>query len=110
MHPGAGIGLSPHQLGEGGGRETVTLSETEMAAHSHAMMAQSGGASSKMPTGKVLAHPARGMTYGLPSANMAALANDALAPAGGQAAHNNMMPYLTLYFCIALQGVFPPRS
>jgi len=110
MHPGAVIGLSPHQLGERGGSETVALSESEMPAHSHAMMAQSGGASSKVPAAKVLAHPARGMTYAAPSANLVALANDALAPVGDQAAHNNMMPYLTLCFCIALQGVFPPRS
>ena len=110
MHPGAGVGLSPHQLGDRGGRETVALLESEIPAHSHAMMAQSGSANSKVPTGKVLAHPARGMTYTSPSANLVALANDALAPVGDQAAHNNMMPYLTLCFCIALQGVFPPRS
>jgi microcystin-dependent protein len=110
MQPGAGVGLSPHQLGERGGSETVALSESEIATHSHAMTAQSGAASSKVPGAKVLAHPARGMTYAAPSANLVALANDALAPVGGQAAHNNMMPFLTLYFCIALQGVFPPRS
>ena len=110
MHPGAGVGLSPHDLGERGGSETVALSEGELPGHSHAMMAQSGAASSKVPAGKVLAHPARGLTYAAPSANLVPLANDALAPAGGQAAHNNMMPYLTLSFCIALQGIFPPRS
>jgi microcystin-dependent protein len=110
MHPGAGMGLSPHQLGERGGSETVALSESEIPAHSHAMMAQSGAASSKVPAGKVFAHPARGMTYALPSGNLVGLANDALAAVGGQSAHNNMMPCLTLYFCIALQGVFPPRS
>ena len=110
MHPGAGVGLSQHQLGDRGGRETVALLESEIPAHSHAMMAQSGRASSKVPAGKVLAHPARGMTYATPSANLVALANDVLAPVGDQGAHNNMMPYLTLYFCIALQGVFPPRS
>ena len=110
MHPGSGIGLSPHQLGERGGSETIALSESDIPAHSHPMMSQSGAASSKVPAGKLLAHPARGMTYAPPSANLVAFANDALAPAGGQAAHNNMMPYLTLYFCIALQGVYPPRS
>jgi microcystin-dependent protein len=110
MHPGAGVGLSPHDLGERGGSETVALSEGELAEHSHAMTAQSGAASSKVPAGNVLAHPARGLTYAPPSANLVPLANDALAPAGGQTAHNNMMPYLTLSFCIALQGIFPPRS
>jgi microcystin-dependent protein len=44
------------------------------------------------------------------SANMTTMAPQALAIAGGSLPHNNMMPYLTLSFCIALQGVFPPRS
>jgi microcystin-dependent protein len=44
------------------------------------------------------------------SAPLAAMAPEALAPAGGDQPHNNMMPYLTFYFCIALQGVFPPRT
>ena len=43
------------------------------------------------------------------SAPLVALSDSALAPAGGDQPHNNMMPYLTLNFCIALQGVFPPR-
>jgi microcystin-dependent protein len=110
VHSGQGVGLSPHQLGETGGRETVALSESEIPAHSHTMLAQSGAANSRIPTGRTLAHPARGMTYASPSPNIAPLANDALAPAGARAAHNNMMPYLTLYFCIALQGVFPSRT
>jgi microcystin-dependent protein len=40
----------------------------------------------------------------------ASMAPESLAPAGGDQPHNNMMPYLTFYFCIALQGVFPPRT
>jgi microcystin-dependent protein len=38
------------------------------------------------------------------------MSDQALAPAGGDQPHNNMMPYLTFFFCIALQGVFPPRT
>jgi microcystin-dependent protein len=110
MHPGQGPGLSPHTLGEAGGNGTVTLSESELPAHSHAMMAQSSLATSKTPTGNTLARPGKGQTYAPASANVVAMANQALAPAGSQAPHNNMMPYLTFHFCIALQGVFPPRS
>jgi microcystin-dependent protein len=47
--------------------------------------------------------------YG-PANNLTSMSNQALAPAGGDMPHNNMMPYLTLNFCIALQGVFPPRT
>jgi len=110
MHPGQGPGLSAHNLGETGGSETVTLSESQLPAHSHAVMAQSALATSKTPTGNSLARPAKGEVFAPASANVVALASQAIAPAGGQAAHANMMPYLTCYFCIALQGVFPPRS
>ena len=110
MHPGQGPGLSAHHLGESGGSATVTLLEGELPAHSHAMMAQSALATSKTPTGHTLARPGKGQTFTPPSANGVAMASQALASAGGQAPHNNMMPYLTFHFCIALQGVFPPHS
>ena len=42
--------------------------------------------------------------------NLTQLAPQALAPAGGDQPHNNLQPYLTLNFCIALQGIFPPRT
>ena len=113
MHPGQGPGLSPHQVGEAGGSETLALAASEIPTHSHALMAQSGAASTKTPTGNVLAHPARGMPYAplAPTGGtVVAMAGQALATTGGETPHNNMMPYLTLRFCIALQGVFPPRT
>jgi len=113
MHPGQGPAQSPHQLGEGGGSETVALAASEVPTHSHALMAQSSAASTRTPTGNVLAHPARGLPYAplTPGGgNVVAMASQALAPAGTQVPHNNMMPYLTLRFCIALQGVYPPRT
>ena len=45
-----------------------------------------------------------------PAGHRCAMAPEALAPAGGDQPHNNLQPYLTFYFCIALQGVFPPRG
>lgn len=110
MHPGQGQGLSPRDLGETGGIETVTLSESEIPAHSHAMRAQSSLANTRAPTGSAIARPARAQTFAPASANVVAMASQALGSAGGQAPHNNMMPYLTFHFCIALQGIFPPRS
>jgi microcystin-dependent protein len=110
MHPGQGQGLSPRVLGETGGRETATLSESEMPAHAHSMMAQSALATSKTPAGNSLARANKGHAFAPASANVVAMASQVLASAGGQAPHNNMMPSLTMSFCIALQGVFPPRS
>jgi microcystin-dependent protein len=111
MHPGQGPGLSLHDLGETGGSETVSLLESEMPAHNHGLMAATVASNSKAPAGNVLARSVNGNVYlppaGLPVVNMS---DQSLAPAGGDQPHNNLMPYLTFYFCIALQGVFPQRG
>jgi microcystin-dependent protein len=111
MHPGQGPGLSLHDLGETGGSETVTLLESEIPAHTHFIrdhdldLAELNAPASN----RVLAQSANGTVYGAP-ANLVNMSPQALPPAGGDQPHNNMMPYLTFYFCIALQGVFPPRT
>ena len=112
MHPGQGPGLSLHDLGETGGSETVSLLESEIPAHSHSLMAAgTKGDVSRPGTGASLAPLSRGNLFqNTTSGNMTYLNGGALAPAGGDQPHNNMQPYLTFYFCIALQGVFPPRS
>jgi microcystin-dependent protein len=112
MHPGQGPGLSLHDLGETGGSETVTLLESEIPAHSHSMRASNDASTTNAPAGATVGRPfGRGNNvFTTASANLVTMAPEALAPAGGDAPHNNMMPYLTCYFCIALQGVFPPRT
>ena len=108
MHPGQGPGLSLHDLGETGGSETVTLLESEIPAHSHTLRADEDDSAFFSPQGNFLA--GLNQMYipaGQPNTN---LAPEALAPAGGDQPHNNLQPYLTFYFCIALQGVFPPRG
>ena len=109
MHPGQGPGLSLHDLGETGGAETVTLLESEIPSHSHQAMV------SGRP---VVENDAAAMYWGTTTVNAYSTSNQglvqlspqALAPAGGDQPHNNLQPYLTLYFAIALQGVFPPRG
>jgi microcystin-dependent protein len=112
MHPGQGLGLSLHDLGETGGSETVTLLESEIPAHSHALMGSpENGDQGSFTSNVVLARSRNGSLYqSTTTQNLVAMNPSALSPAGGDAPHNNMMPYLTLYFCIALQGVFPPRT
>ena len=110
MHPGQGPGLSLHDLGETGGSDTVTLLESEIPAHSHVINASGTDATDQQPTNELLAGGVGGISmYAAPGA-LTALSPNALAPTGGDQPHNNMQPYLTLYFNIALQGVFPPRT
>lgn len=112
MHPGQGPGLSLHDLGEMGGSETVTLLQSEIPVHSHGLMGNTTTGTKSVPTGNSLARTSGATPYlpSNPAPQLAAMAPQALTPTGGGQPHNNLMPYLTLNFCIALQGVFPPRS
>lgn len=112
MHPGQGPGLSLHDLGETGGSETVSLLESEIPAHSHALMGNAVVADTNAPSAGVsLARSSNATAYQTTTnQNIVQFSPNAVSPAGGDQPHNNMMPYLTFYFCIALQGVFPPRT
>lgn len=114
MHTGGnqpGPGLSAYSLGEGAGSETVTLLQNEVPAHSHGLMASSQQGTDAAPGGENLARSVGASLYqSTTNTNLVALNSNTLAPAGGSQPHNNLMPYLALNFCIALQGVFPPRS
>jgi microcystin-dependent protein len=111
MHPGQGPGLSLHDLGELGGSQTVTLLESEIPAHVHVPQASLGTADLQSPgPGNVLAE-ADGNVYKQPPLGATAMMSpQTLTPTGGDQPHNNMQPFLTFYFNIALQGVFPPRG
>jgi microcystin-dependent protein len=112
MHPGQGPGLSLHDLGETGGSETVTLLQSEIPTHKHSIQAANFPGDIQAPTPTVaLARSAGGNGYqSNANQNNVSMSPSALTPAGGDQPHNNLQPYLTMYFNIALQGVFPPRS
>jgi microcystin-dependent protein len=113
MHPGQGQGLSERFLGETGGSQNVTLLQSEIPFHTHNMMAFTQVPGDLFgPTAAsnaILARSNNGAVYNTNTSGAVQLAPQALAPAGGGLPHNNMQPYLTLNFCIALQGVFPAR-
>lgn len=112
MHPGQGPGLSLHDLGETGGSETVSLLESEIPSHSHGLQllnSDFGTLNGPDPL-RSLARSGNATAYKPTPAPLVQMAPQSLAPAGGDQPHNNMQPYLTLRFCIALQGVFPPRT
>ncbi|HAK77512.1 MAG TPA: phage tail protein [Runella sp.] len=108
MHPGQGRGLSLHDLGETGGSETVSLLESEIPSHNHRVVVANEPGAYSTPGNNL---SGRSSVYNnAPGGAVQAMSPNALTPAGGDQPHNNMMPYLTFYFNIALQGVYPPRT
>jgi microcystin-dependent protein len=112
MFWGQGPGLSLHDLGETGGSDTVSLLESEIPSHSHGLQASTEDANHNEPApAHWLGHSVDGLAYQSDTTtHRVSLSGNSLAPAGGDQPHNNLMPYLTLNFCIALQGVYPPRT
>ncbi len=111
MHPGQGPGLSLRSLGESGGTDTVTLLASEIPVHQHKLRASfdPGDLFAPGPTAS-LASSTGAAAYQPSTAGAVQMAPQAAATAGSSQPHNNLMPYLTVYFSIALQGVFPPRT
>ncbi len=96
-----------HTLGERAGSSTVTISQQQLPQHAHGLMATN--------TNGALANPANGVLgrvnnmYTTP-ASLTTLSPASVTNAGGSQPHTNMMPYLVLNFCIALQGLFPSKT
>lgn len=126
IHFGQGQGLSLRDLGESGGSETVTLLETEIPLHTHAVTIKVPVGDRPNTDSPLNAFPATFADGEQLDGNAALLYGEAAGtnptqmgtvnaevstfPSGGSLPHNNMQPTLFLNFCIALQGIFPPRS
>lgn len=118
-HQGQGPGQEWF-LGQVEGSQAVTVLTTEMPLHNHFFMATSANGTGQVAAAGQIAKGFKGnfqasntckmySATGSPQPNTA-MNPQALALAGGGLPHNNMMPYLTVNFCIAMQGVFPPRG
>ena len=111
---GQGPGLSSRVLGTGGGAETVVLTPANLHSHAHAAMASTSAGDADDPTGRTWA-PSTALQFqadggaGYPNAT-APLSPAGIGSTGGNAAHENMPPYLGVNFIIALYGIFPARS
>ena len=113
MGTGQGAGLSERFLGETSGSQTVTLLTTEIPLHTHSLSAYTiDPGDNRIPAPNMaLAAASPGNDFQTnTSANLVAMSPQALGVTGGSLPHNNMQPFLTVLFCIAMQGVFPPRS
>ena len=104
---GQGGGLSDYSLGEPGGVEMVTLLGNELPMHTHTLESFAGPGSTNVAAANSIARG--GMPYSNAAVNQN-LSQFAVRPAGGSQAHENRMPYLTMNWIIALQGVFPARG
>jgi microcystin-dependent protein len=107
IHVGSG-----HTLGEKGGEQAHTLSIAELPQHTHVLQASSTAANASPPSpqnGTILADSSPALAYGGAS-NLAAMSAASVTNVGGSQAHLNMQPFLTLSFCIALQGIFPSAT
>jgi len=111
MQQGQGPGLSLRDLGETAGEQSVTLLTTEMPAHSHTAQGTSpGGIATPAGNAWGAALKGHGNLYAAGNTANTTMSPQALSIAGGNLPHNNMPPYLTLNFVIALQGVYPARN
>lgn len=118
MAPGQGNGLSLRDLGESGGSTTVTLLESEIPFHTHNAIpvintggtATSVNPDNSMPATALANELIYSDTIGTGTMKPMSIAKETTEAIGGGQPHNNMQPYLTLNFIIALQGIFPPRG
>jgi microcystin-dependent protein len=118
MHPGQSAGGSQFFLGEQAGETTHTLINPEMPMHNHQVTGDQGLGTNPDPSGLVymkgnyddgMGHTGGVQVYAAAPPNTSLAPGTAVGFTGGSQPHNNMMPFLTFNFCIALQGVFPAR-
>ena len=102
IHVGSG-----HTLGERGGEQAHTLSIGEIPTHTHLVNASANLSTDGTPSGSLVLSQSKAANLYGPATALQAMAPAAVSNVGGSQAHLNMQPFLTLSFCIALQGIFP---
>jgi microcystin-dependent protein len=112
LQPGQGPGLSLYDLGEAGGEQQVTVLQSEMPSHQHFANCSNRDGAMPSPGGNVWGDVGgrNVKVYATAAGSQVNMSGSCISFAGGNLPHNNMPPYLTLNYCIALQGVFPPRT
>lgn len=118
LNQGQGPGLSSYTIGQAAGTQTVTLQTSQMPAHSHALVATTATGSVTTPGPSVmLATPVEAgvstslyVVPGTSTVNQAPMAAQSITAAGGSQPHENMMPYQSINYIIALEGIFPSRN
>ena len=100
-----------YTLGQSGGVETVTLVSANLPPHSHTLNAVTTQGDKAVPVNHLLAQALSALAiYAADTNPLVALGADATQAVGGNTAHNNMQPFLTVNMCIALSGIYPSRN
>ena len=107
---GQGPGLSSYDLGQVGGTESETLTINQMPSHNHIANATSGDGTSSKPEGRFLANSGTSTIYADAIAPSVPLGVQTIGNTGGSQPFSTLQPYLTLNYCIALEGIFPSRN
>ncbi|MGA3294469.1 MAG: tail fiber protein [Candidatus Acidiferrales bacterium] len=104
-------GYSNYPIGSKGGTPTVTLNSQQVPSHTHQALGTDAAGDSAAPTGNALAKPSDNTTiYTTNTTPLVQMQSQSVQLYGNGGPHNNMMPFTTLNWIIALQGIFPPRS
>jgi|SRR5580704_2014754 microcystin-dependent protein len=115
VHQGTGLGLSTYVIGQNGGTETVQLNSLAMPSHQHNVVATTSTATSNLPSNALFAAtpvptPGASAAYATGSPSMGTLQPATVQTAGGNVAHDNLMPFLCVSFIISMFGVFPSQN
>ena len=105
----APIKVGNHTQGEVAGAEAVTITQQTMPQHVHLAQAVNATATATIPNNTLLLAQGEFEIYRAPS-SLGAMQAAMISSVGGSQPHTNMMPYLVLNFCIALQGIFPSQN
>lgn len=120
VHQGTGPGLSTRVLGQNGGSEGVTLTQANLPAHSHNVLASTATGNAAPPTGNFLAAPVdittptntilRYLADSFATKTIVPLDSTTVTSAGGNGSHENRMPFLAISYIIAWAGIFPSQN
>lgn len=104
------IHFGTHPLGEAAGAAAHVVTIAELPTHTHTERSTISAATTTTPGPGLHLAKARGANLYAAATNLVPFAGDGLSNVGGSQAHENRQPYLTLNFCIALQGIFPSQN
>jgi microcystin-dependent protein len=115
MHWGSSSGVPTTVIGEVQGQPQVSLISTQIPQHSHIIFSATPGSTAErtaIPGNTSYLSEAKGsfVYQNPPVTPNTPFSPKALSTSGGSQPHENMQPYLTLNFCIAIFGIFPQRS